>query len=99
MTAEKKAPAEKQKAPRQPSLTADARLPSNAVLNLVGRGFPTGPVDVVIDGRTISVVADGGGGFAWQGVTGVPGVSTAAAYVSVKGKLTRVAETAWRVGG
>ena len=82
-----------------PSLRArDSRLPSNAVLVLMGKGFPAGPVDIVCDGRTISVLADNRGNFGWQGTSGVPGVSTAKAYVSVKGELTQVAETAWRVG-
>ncbi len=98
-TAPKKAPAKRKAAPRQPSLRArDSRLPSNAVLVLAGKGFPAGPVDILCGGRTISVIADSKGNFEWQGVSGVPGVCTAKAYVSVKGELVQVAETAWRVG-
>ncbi len=97
-TAAKKAPAKRKAAPRGPRLEDPGHLPSNAVLILAGKGFPTGPVDIVYDGRTVSVVADEKGRFSWKGVSGVPGVSTAKAYVSVGGVLTMVAETAWRVG-
>ena len=85
--AKKRAPAKRKAKPRTPRLIGPAKIPSNAMLIVEGREFPTGPVDVVIDGRTVSAVADAQGSFVCRGVSGKPGVCTARAYISVKGEL------------